>query len=338
MPLAHNAVLRLAELVLVYEVAKPFELLAPTLAVPGDSVASHLLRAAILKAAPDVAPVLIEGETGVGKESVAAELHRLSGRKGPLLPVNCAALSPQLAESQLFGHVKGAFTGAEAAGPGLFRAAQGGTLFLDEVGELTQELQPKLLRVLQQREVLPVGSTTPTKVDVRVIAATNRPLRQTVEAGGFRRDLYARLALWELAVVPLRERRAELVDWLRRLHQRRAGDSAGLPDLEPEAVEALLLAQLPENLRTLDRLVHALGSAHGPVRAEDLPSWVEAHGASEAEHDAERPSARRATPTREELSALLEKLGSIRATAKYLDRDRRQIYRWIEAFGIPWKD
>src|SRR5690606_21362403 len=195
---------------------------APTVsyeALPGTSMPAQRLRAAVAAAASDRAPVLVLGETGVGKEKIAAELHRLSGRQGPLVAVNCAALSAQLIESQLFGHVRGAFTGATQERAGLFRAATGGTLFLDELGEMPLELQPKLLRAVELGEVVAVGSTQPHRVDVRLIAATNRSLTDEVVAGRFRRDLYARLALWEIAAPPLRSRRADIIDWIDRLHR-----------------------------------------------------------------------------------------------------------------------
>ncbi len=334
--LEHNAVLRLAEVVCVYEIGPLVELAPSTDALPGDSFAANALRALVNKAAPDPAPALIQGDTGTGKESVAAELHRLSKRKGPFLAINCAALSAQLIESQLFGHVKGAFTGADAASPGLFRAADKGTLFLDEIGELPESLQPKLLRALQQKEVLPVGSTAPIKVDVRVVSATNRDLAAEVEAGRFRRDLHARLALWELPVPPLAARRADLVEWLVRLLRKWAADRsveprADLP-LEPEAVEALLTAPLRDNLRGLEKLVLQLGGQKVPLTAEQLP-----FAADKPEGEA-APAQRKAAPTKEELQATLEKLGSVRATARHYGRDRRQIYRWLEQHQLQWKD
>src|SRR5204863_5350836 len=135
-------------------------------AVPGDALEIRRLRSRLSRAAPDLSPVLIIGETGTGKEQIAGEVHRRSGRKGPFIPVNCATLGEQLIESQLFGHVKGAFTGATSDQPGLFRAAEGGTLFLDEIGEMPRELQPKLLRAIQEREVRAVGSSKSEKVDV----------------------------------------------------------------------------------------------------------------------------------------------------------------------------
>ena len=155
--------------------------------------------------------VLISGETGSGKEVWAKLIHRLGERATkPLVPVNCAALTPTLAESQLFGHEKGSFTGAFGAALGVFRSADGGIVFLDEVGEMPKELQPKLLRVLQEHEVTPVGAASPIKVDVQVIAATNRDLEEEVEAGRFREDLYFRLNMVELKIPALRERMQDI--------------------------------------------------------------------------------------------------------------------------------
>jgi DNA-binding NtrC family response regulator len=165
-------------------------------------VAQHAGRAAEVECT-----VLISGETGTGKEVWARALHRSGPRAGkPFVPVNCAALTTTLAESQLFGHEKGAFTGALGSSLGIFRAAQAGVVFLDEVGEMPLELQPKLLRVLQQREVTPVGAAHPVPIDVQVVAATNRDLEAEVSVGRFREDLFYRLNMVELRVPPLRER------------------------------------------------------------------------------------------------------------------------------------
>lgn len=165
-------------------------------------IASHAEKAAEVQC-----PVLITGETGTGKEVWARLLHELGPRRERLfVPVNCAALTPTLAESQLFGHEKGAFTGAAGASLGVFRAGEGGIVFLDEVGEMPPELQPKLLRVLQEREVTPVGAARPVPIDVQIIAATNRNLEAEVAAGRFREDLYYRLNMVELEVPPLRHR------------------------------------------------------------------------------------------------------------------------------------
>ncbi|MFT3712838.1 MAG: sigma 54-interacting transcriptional regulator [Archangium sp.] len=343
--LQHQSVLRLGDAVLVYEQLRPGAASAtsqPTEALPGLAAPMVRLREDVSRAAREATTALIIGATGVGKESVANELHRLSGRKGPFIAVNASALSPQLAESQLFGHAKGAFTGADSAKDGFFRAAQGGTLFLDEVGELSAELQPKLLRAVQQREVMAVGATSAVKVDVLIIAATNRDLPREVEKGAFRRDLYARLALWELRVPALSERRCDVVEWLCRL-QRKWAQERGVRTpplaLSAEVVEAVVRAALPENLRTLDRLVHLLG-AKGELTLDALPPWLfDAPGGGAAETVAKpAKSVKPAAPTREELQATLERLGSVRATAKHYERDRKQVYRWIEAFGLAWKD
>lgn len=173
-------------------------------------IAQHAQRVAEVQCT-----VLISGETGTGKELWANLIHRLGPRsQAPLVPVNCAALTVSLAESQLFGHERGAFTGAAGSSLGVFRAADGGIVFLDEVGEMPLELQPKLLRVLQQREVTPVGASHPVKVDVQVVVATNRDLESEVAAGRFREDLYYRLNMVELKVPALRERTEDLPEFI----------------------------------------------------------------------------------------------------------------------------
>ena len=351
--LEHGVVIAAGDVVLVYErgevdAAGPDAADAAAIAaIPGDSIAVHHLRRAVARAAPDPSPVLLIGPTGAGKEWIAREVHRLSGRRGQLVAVNCAALSPQLIESQLFGHVRGAFTGATTDQEGLFRAAHGGTLMLDEIGELPDSLQPKLLRVLQEREVQPVGSTRTVGVDVRVVAATNRDLAGEVEAGRFRRDLYARLALFELRVPALRERRVDLVTWIERLraawHARRGTTAAPLA-LSADAAEAILLHDWPENLRGLDRLIHHLEvtvPAGRPVPYDALPEWLtaprpDAAAGATAPSQPAGPAPRRRTPAADELRALLAQHdGNVAAVARHYGCDRRQIYRWMDALGIP---
>jgi DNA-binding NtrC family response regulator len=347
-----QAIVRVGSVIAVYEREDGTVVDPPAVsrtAVPGDSLAVQKLRAAIGRAGPDPSPALILGETGAGKESVAAELHRLSGRRGPQMTINCAALSPQLVESQLFGHTRGAFTGATQEHPGMFRAAHGGTLFLDELGELPIDLQPKLLRAVELGEVVAVGSTQTHRVDVRLVAATNRSLLADIEQGKFRRDLYARLALWEIAVPPLRARRSDLLGWIDRLHAAWAAqrDRADLPPLEfqPDAAEALLLQSWPDNLRGLQRFVHACSAIADPVpihRAE-LGPWLandlrlETSGLAipTVAHTFNNKKNPRPRPTREALLAILQSNGwSIRATAKHYERDRKQISRWIEMYAI----
>ena len=202
--------------------------------------------------------VLLLGETGTGKELVARELHRSSGRAGPFLPVNTAAVAESLIESELFGHVRGAFTGADRARAGVFESAAGGTLFLDEIGDMPVPLQAKILRALQDRTVARVGSTTPVAVDVRVISATHQDLQRNIESGIFREDLYYRIRGVELRVPPLRERREDvmmLVDHFLACYRDSAGGEGY--HVSPEAVDALLDYAWPGNVRELEQTVTA---------------------------------------------------------------------------------
>ena len=336
--LADGGVLRLGDVLAVLESSperEPSD--EPDLAdeLPGRSAAVRALRRAIVRAASDPAPVLVLGETGTGKERVARELHRLSRRAGRLIAVNCAALSPQLVESELFGHVRGAFTGATETQAGLFRAAHGGSLFLDEVGDLPVDLQAKLLRVIQEGEIFPVGSARSVQVDVRILSATHRDLAAAASTGTFRLDLYARLALWEIRVPPLRGRRADLLGWISHLHGRWRAQRAGGPSalaFEADAAEALLLYAWPDNLRGLERLVHELGVRTGavPFGIDELPRWLPRAPAAPV------GAARRDRPTtREQLEEVLRAHGgSVPAVAQHYGRSRRQVYRWIHDLGL----
>jgi two-component system NtrC family response regulator len=207
--------------------------------------------------APTEATVLIEGESGTGKELAARAIHDLSARwRGPFVPVNCATLGESLLESELFGHRKGAFTGALEDREGKFEAADGGTLFLDEAGEIPLALQPKLLRALQEREVERLGENRIRKVDVRIVAATNRDLKAAIKAGRFREDLYYRLAVFPLAIPPLRARPddvARLVDHLVAHFNRRMGRR--IQGVEPDAMARLAAHDWPGNVRELANLV-----------------------------------------------------------------------------------
>lgn len=209
------------------------------------------------KAAEVQCPVLLTGETGTGKEQWARLLHQIGPRREkPLLPVNCAALTASLAESQLFGHEKGAFTGAAGRSLGVFRAAEGGVVFLDEIGEMPLDLQPKLLRVLQQNEVTPVGSSFPVRVNVLIIAATNRDLQAEVAAGRFREDLYYRLNMVELNVPPLRRRTEDIPQFIEFFSERFAA-KYNRPLWRPnaEALQEFCEYAWPGNLRQLSHVI-----------------------------------------------------------------------------------
>ena len=226
--------------------------------------------------APSNATVLIQGETGTGKELVARGIHDASDRaSGPFVPVNCASLAEGLLESELFGHVKGAFTGAIRDKPGLFRAAHGGTLFLDEIGDISPGLQQRLLRVLQEKEFLPVGEVKAQKVDVRVLAATHRDLKEAIETGDFREDLYYRLNVFRLEVPPLRARRPTFPCWWSTSFD--PGKGRPGPSVSPLAMRLLQAHAWPGNVRELFSVLEsALIRAEGGLRieAQHLPAEI----------------------------------------------------------------
>src|SRR6266542_2554551 len=231
----------------------------------GNSPPMQRVKEIIGKVAVTDSPVLIEGESGTGKELVAAAIHRLSDRaKGPFIPVNCSAIPGDLLESEFFGHVRGAFTGAVSDALGLFRGANEGTIFLDEIAELPPPLQVKLLRVLQEMQVRPVGSTRAHSVDVRVIAATNRNLEKAMTEGTFRQDLFYRLNVVRVQLAPLRERREDVLPlvnhFMRRFNRRFRRDVRGIA---PDALASLTEYGFPGNVRELENLMeraYAMGA------------------------------------------------------------------------------
>jgi len=235
------------------------------------------------RVAPSEATVLLTGESGVGKELLAERIHAASRRtRGPFLRVNCAALPETLLEAELFGHEKGAFTGADARRRGLFEAAAGGTLLLDEIGDVSPALQVRLLRVLQEREVLRVGARKPERIDVRLLAATHRDLAALVREGGFREDLLFRLKVVEITLPPLRERPEDIPVLADRL-LRRAAARNGVPrkPLAPDALAALACHAFPGNVRELENVLErALILARGPeIAPGDLPEGISGKGA-----------------------------------------------------------
>ena len=217
------------------------------------------------------APVLILGESGVGKELLARFIHRESGRKGKFVAVNCAAIPRDLFESELFGYEKGAFTGALKTKKGLFEEADGGMLFLDEIGELPLSLQPKLLRVLQEGKVRRVGANLEKEVDVKIVAATNRDLKELVEKGEFREDLYYRLNVLTLKIPPLRERPEDILELTGFFLKKYSEKYGKKVEITPEALQKLLSYPFPGNVRELENLIHRLVIfSEGKITERDL--------------------------------------------------------------------
>jgi transcriptional regulator with GAF, ATPase, and Fis domain len=260
------------------------ELAADSGAVPmrygmvGDAKPMREMYALLDKIVPSEVPVLVLGETGTGKELVARALHAFGPRKGKVfLAENCAAVPAQLLESELFGHKRGSFTGAVADRPGHFVAADKGTVFLDEIGDMPLEMQPKLLRVLQEGEVRPVGSNKVTKVDVRIVAATNRDLRAMCKTQAFREDLYFRLAVVTVQLPPLRERKgdvAHLVRFFLRSMEKEMGRSA---TVTPEALALLDRWRWPGNVRELENEIRrCVALSDGTIRPQDLSPQIRA--------------------------------------------------------------
>ncbi|HPP81573.1 MAG TPA: sigma-54 dependent transcriptional regulator [Deltaproteobacteria bacterium] len=243
----------------------------------GDSTVMLRLKELITKVGPTDASVLVEGETGTGKELVARAIHHQSRRcRGVFVPVDCGAIAQTVIESELFGHVKGAFTGAHTAAKGLIRAADGGTLFFDEVGDLPLPMQVKLLRTIQEREVRPVGSAQSYPVDIRIVAATNKDLSEEVGKGRFREDLLYRIDVVHIRVPPLREHKEDIPLLARHFVMESSRDVSRVRDISPEAVELLERYDWPGNIRELANVIRraaALGRSE-LIMPEDLPPTI----------------------------------------------------------------
>jgi transcriptional regulator of acetoin/glycerol metabolism len=286
------------------------------------------------KIAASMVPVVVLGETGTGKEVVARALHRMSGRTGEFVAINCGAIPANLVESELFGSKRGAFSGANEDRIGLVRTAEGGTLFLDEIGELPQAAQVALLRVLQESEVMPVGGTKPVKIDIRVVAATHRPLDQLVDTGGFRSDLFARLTGFNVRLPPLRERREDygliVAGLIRRI--------AVHPDrvrISLQAGRAIFSYAFPRNIRELEKalgLALAVVSHSGgdvAIELDDLPEELRAPTSS-APVAVSEDDQRRA----QLVALLVQHHGRIADVARAMGKARMQIHRWLQRYGI----
>jgi two-component system nitrogen regulation response regulator NtrX len=315
----------------------------------GDSAAIQALRADIGQAAPSNGRVLIFGENGTGKELAARSIHHQSLRaSGPFVEVNCAAIPEELIESELFGHTRGAFTGALTAKKGKFELADGGTLFLDEIGDMTLKTQAKVLRVLQEQKVEPVGGTSTVTVDVRVIAATNKNLEEEIRKGTFREDLFFRLNVIPFRVPPLRERRQDIPLLARHFIRELSAEYGKRPkDLAPDALEVLAAHSWPGNVRELRNIIERLVimTPGDRIEAAHLPAGMLAGGAP-----ADAPSTRGPLAEGPEFPSLaaarddFEKRyiwkkyqdcgGNMSRTSEALQVERSNLYRKMKGFGL----
>jgi DNA-binding NtrC family response regulator len=281
-------------------------------------------------------PVLVLGESGTGKELVARSIHFLGKRKDrPFVPVDCSSLVPTLIESELFGYVKGAFTGALHGKQGLLEAAQFGTLFLDEIGDMPVDLQAKLLRAIQEHEVKPVGSTERRRIDVRIIAATNRDLEAAVRAGTFRQDLYFRLNVVQIKLPPLRERKTDIPLLVMSFLERFVDPQRAGREISEEAMRRLLGYDWPGNVRELENAIEravALGS--GPlVQVADLPSNLQT-ALSERAPQKEEPLPLEELERRAILRTLRETHGDKMAAARILGIGKTTLYRKLKQYHV----
>jgi transcriptional regulator with PAS, ATPase and Fis domain len=304
----------------------------------GKSKAIRDVLEMVKKVANTQATVLITGDSGTGKELIALALHAHSDRRDRLfLPVNCGALPETLLESLLFGHIKGSFTGAFANQEGLFEKSRGGTIFLDEIGEIPQHLQVKLLRALEAKEILPIGSTTPHHVDVRVLAATNRNLKKEVEGGRFREDLFYRLNIMEIHIPPLRERPEDiplLVDHFIRHHNPEL--KRNFQGIDEEALRVLMALPWKGNVRELDNVIeHTMILAEGDrITLQDLPAAIVASSRGNAAFTFNLKDALRQFEKQHILRALEQTGQDRREAAKLLDISLSSLYRKIEELEI----
>jgi two-component system nitrogen regulation response regulator NtrX len=307
----------------------------------GESPAMCELRKLIEIAAPTNGRVLIFGENGTGKELVARSVHAQSLRKnGNFVEVNCAAIPEELIESELFGHVRGSFTGAVTNKKGKFEIADGGTLFLDEVGDMSLKTQAKVLRVLQEQKVESVGSTVSVSIDCRVIAATNKNLEREIQTGGFREDLYFRLNVIPFHMPPLRDRRDDIPLLVDHFIEHFSAEYGKRPKkASPSAMEQLMAYQWPGNVRELKNVIERLVImvTSDEIAAKDLPAPMRRGREEAIEGLGDFPSlasAREAYEKQFILKKLVDNGGNVSKTAEALQIERSHLYRKMKAYGI----
>ena len=309
----------------------------------GDSGPMQRVMDVVRQVAPARATVLIQGESGTGKELLAKAIHQLSPRSAkPMVTVHCAALSPTLLESELFGHEKGAFTGAHERRVGRFEQAQGGTLFLDEIGEIDETTQVKLLRFLGERTFERVGGNKTLTADLRVVAATNKNLKELVDAGEFREDLYFRLRVVELWSPPLRDRSADVPLLVLSFLREFASENAKpVKDFTSEALEAMIRYEWPGNVRELRTAVeHAVVLSKGDmIQLSDLPQSVQSRGVIRSESELSQPIIDKGVTLEEAekqliIRTLQECRGNRTAAAKKIGISRRTLHRKLHRYGL----
>ncbi|MFT3769946.1 MAG: sigma 54-interacting transcriptional regulator [Minicystis sp.] len=313
------------------------------------------LAEALRRVARTELSVILLGESGTGKEVFAQQLHEWSGRRGAFQAVNCAAIPATLLESELFGYKRGAFSGADRDKIGIVRAADGGTLFLDEIGDMPMEAQAKLLRMLQSKEIVPVGATHAERVDVRIVCATHRDLMKLQQESKFRGDLFARLNEYNILLPPLRERKEDIFMLCRALLERHGRPELGLSF---PFMTGLLHYDFPFNVRELEAFIKRgialcdgaeLDTPHLPHEIKELmklygvrdkpPVAAPTPGGHPAPAAAAPPPARTGVPTEAELRALLlQHRGNVAAVGREFGKERMQVHRWMKRYGIDVGD
>lgn len=307
----------------------------------GASTAMDAIHDLIAQVAPSDATILVTGESGTGKELVAAEVHKASKRaSGPFIKVNCSALPESIIESELFGHEKGSFTGAAGVRKGRFELAHGGTLFLDEIGELSTAIQVKLLRVLQEREIERIGGSQTIKVDVRLIAATNRNLEEEVKAGRFREDLFYRLYVFPILVPPLRERKSDIIllaDYFTEKYSQK--NDKPIKRISSPAIDLFMSYHWPGNVRELENCIEraVILSTDMVIHSYHLPPSLQSAQSTHTEPTTTLDAALARLEKELIIEALKLSGGNMASAARRLGITERQIGLRVHHYGIPWR-